>query len=256
VNAPLPPPPDELLLDAPPRATWRWWEAAVVTLLGFALGAMVSVPVFEALGGASGVRMNGPAAAAASVAYVVLVAVLLAWLRIGHKGWWRAIGWPERGARVREAGIGVGWGLASQVGVTVLVAIVASALAAFSGRDVEVPPQVDASLTGWAAVALVVYAVFIAPPAEELVFRGLLYHSVADHHGFWPGVIASAVPFGLIHVISGGALGVSALVLTMTVTGGFWAWIHRRHRNLLVNIATHVTFNAVGVVVTLQAWGS
>jgi membrane protease YdiL (CAAX protease family) len=114
---------------------------------------------------------------------------------------------------------------------------------------------VDSSLTGWAAVALIVYAVIIAPPTEELVFRGLLFHAVADHHGFWPGVFASAVPFGLIHVIAGGALGVSALVFTMMVTGGFWAWIHRRHGNLLVNVATHAAFNAVGVIVTLQPWG-
>ena len=64
MNAPLPPPPDELLVEhAPPRATWRWWEAVIVTLLGFVLGTLVSVPVFLALGGASGQRMNGPGAA-------------------------------------------------------------------------------------------------------------------------------------------------------------------------------------------------
>jgi membrane protease YdiL (CAAX protease family) len=257
MNAPpLPPPPDDALLEGPARATWRWWEAAVVTLLGFVVGAMVSVPVFVALGGDQGGRMDGPGAAAAAVAYVVLIVTLLVWLQLAHRGWWRTIGWPARGDRLREAGIGVGWGLASQVGVSVVAFLVASALGAVSGRQVEVPLQVDSRLTGWSVVALIVYAVGLAPPTEELVFRGLLFHAVADHRGFWAGALASAIPFGFIHVISGGALGVSVLVFTMIVNGLLWAWIHWRHRNLLVNIAVHAAFNAVGVIVTLQIMGS
>jgi membrane protease YdiL (CAAX protease family) len=257
MNAPLPPPPDELLREiSAPKATWRWWEVAVVTLLGFVIGAVASVPVYVALGGDQSGRMDGPGAAAAVVAYVVLVATLVIWLQLAHKGWWRTIGWPARGDRLRETGIGIGWGLASQVGVSIVAFLVASALAAASGHDVEVPPQVDTSLTGWAAFALIVYAVVVAPPTEELVFRGLLFHSVADHRGFWAGAIASAIPFGLIHVIPGPALGVSVLVGTMMVNGVFWAWIHWRHRNLLVNIAAHAAFNAIGVIVTLQIWGS
>jgi membrane protease YdiL (CAAX protease family) len=133
---------------------------------------------------------------------------------------------------------------------------VVSALAAISGRDVEVPRQVDPSLTGWAVVALVVYAVVMAPLAEELVFRGLIFRSVADRRGFWPGALASAIPFGLIHVVPGDALDVSVLVLMMMITGLAWAWINWSHHNLLVNIATHAAFNAVGVVFALQLWES
>jgi membrane protease YdiL (CAAX protease family) len=254
MTAPLPP--DELLMDAPQKATWRWWEAAAVTLVGFAIGVGVSMPVFAALGGTSGDRLDGPGAAAIAVAYVVLIATLVVWLQLAHKGWWRTVGWPARGDRLREAGIGIGWGLASQVGVWLVAFLVASALTTLSGRDVEVPPQVDGSITGWAAVSLVVYAVIMAPLTEEFVFRGLLFHSVADHRGFWAGAIASAVPFGFIHVVSGPTLGVSVLVFTMMVNGLLWAWIHWRHRNLLVNIVTHAAFNTVGVIYTLQRWGS
>ena len=227
-----------------------------MTLLGFVLGTAISVPVFVALGGGSSPQMNGPGAAAGAVTYVVLVTTLLVWLQLAHRGWWRSIGWPARGNRLREAASGVGWGLASQVGVTVAAYLVVSALGAISGRDVEVPRQVDPSLTGWAAVALVMYAVVMAPLAEELVFRGLIFHAVADRRGFWPGAFASAIPFGLIHVVSGSALDVSVLVFVMMITGMVWAWIHWRHRNLLVNIATHAAFNAVGVAFALQLWGS
>jgi membrane protease YdiL (CAAX protease family) len=259
MSANVPPRPDmsyvehaQYVAQASAKATWRWWEVIALTLGGFVLGAFASTPVFVALGGRSGGRMDGAGAAAAAFTYLVLAATLLVWLQVAHKGWWRAVGWPTRGKRIRETAVGVGLGLVSQVGVTVLVALAAFILATLAGRSIEVPPQIQSTLTGWEAAALVVYAVIVAPPTEELIFRGLLFHSIADHHGFWPGVAASAVPFGLIHVIPGAALGVGVLVFTMMITGVFWAWIHWRRRNLLVNIATHAAFNAVGVLVTLR----
>jgi membrane protease YdiL (CAAX protease family) len=255
MNAPLPPPPDELLLQgSPPRATWRWWEAALVTIGGFLLGSLVSVPVVVALGGLSGGGLDGPGAAGLVVVDLVLVGTLLIWLQMAHRGWWRSIGWPARGERLREAAVGVGWGLTSEVVVFVAAYFVALVLGTISGSDVEAPQQVDPSVTGWAVVALVAYAVVVAPVTEELVFRGLIFHAVADRRGFWPGAVASAIPFGLIHIGPGSALDVTLLVITMMATGTFWAWIHWRHRNLLVNIVTHATFNAVGVVIILGLW--
>jgi membrane protease YdiL (CAAX protease family) len=256
VSAYVPPRPDGSYVEqAPAKATWRWWEVVALTLAGFVLGAVASTPVFLALGGQPGGRMDGPGAAAAAVTYLVLTVILLVWLRAAHKGWWRAVGWPAPGERVREVAVGVGLGLVSQVGVVVIAFVAASTLATLSGRSVEVPPQVG-SVTGWEALALVVYAVVVAPPTEELIFRGLLFHAIADHRGFWPGAAASAIPFGFIHVIPGPALGVGVLVFTMMITGVFWAWLHRRRGNLLVNIAIHATFNALGLLVTLQLLGA
>ena len=153
----------------------------------------------------------------------------------------QTIGWPARGARLREAGFGIGWGLASQVGIVRIVAfLVAVGLVVDLGPSTSrCPPQVRHRPHGvGGSCALVVYAVIVAPVLEEFVFRGLLFHSIADRRGFWAGAIASAIPFGrFIHVIPGPALDVSVLVSAMMVTGVLWAWIHWRHRNLLVNIA-------------------
>ena len=173
--------------EAAARATWRWWEVIALTLGGFVLGSVASIPVFIALGGQASGRMDGAGAAAAAFTYLVLAATLLVWLQVAHKGWWRAVGWPTRGKRLRETAVGVGLGLVSQVGVTAFAALATFILATLAGTSVEVPPQVQSTLTGWEAVALVVYAVIVAPPTEELIFRGLLYHSVADRHGFWAG---------------------------------------------------------------------
>jgi membrane protease YdiL (CAAX protease family) len=239
----------------PPKATWRWWEVAAFTLAGFLVGSIVAAPVFVALHGDARGPLDGPGAVTATVTYVVMTAILLLWLRFAHPGWWRVVGWPPRGARLREGGIGIGLGLVSQVLVTTVSAILIFALGVL-GRHVAVPPQVESTLTGWDAVALVVYAVIMVPFTEELVFRGLLFHSIADRRGFWPGALASSVGFGLIHVVSGPALGVVVLVVTMTLNGIWWAWIHHQRRNLLVNVAIHATFNTVGVVAAIRMFGS
>ena len=221
------------------------------------IGSFVSVPVFLALGGTSGGRMDGPGAAAAAVAYVVLLGTLLVWLQLRAPGMVaRSIGWPVRGERIREATSGVGWGLASQVAVLVIAALVASVLASISGRDVEAPQQIQSGLTGWAAVVLVVYAVILAPidggvrlPRSDLPLgRGsswVLAGSDRVRGSLRLDPLSSPAP----------VLDVSVLVVTMMVTGTFWAWIHWRHRNLLVNIATHAAFNAVGVVLILRLVG-
>ena len=43
--------------------------------------------------------MDGPGAAAAAVAYLVLIVTLVVWLQLAHKGWWRV----DRVAGARRA---------------------------------------------------------------------------------------------------------------------------------------------------------
>jgi membrane protease YdiL (CAAX protease family) len=254
----VPPRPDgPFLEDRPPVATWRAWQVLLITLLGFLGGSFLSAPVFFGLGGESG-PMRGPGAASLVVTYLVLLVVLLLWLRTSHPGWSRVVGWPPPERRFRETAIGVGLGVAWQlVGVGIVALIVATVVEALTGESrVEVPRQVAADLLGWEIAALAIYAVIMAPIVEELVFRGLLYHAIGDRYGTWAGAFGSAIPFGLIHVISGTAAGVVVLVVTMIVTGLAWAWVHRWRRNLLVNIAMHAGFNLVGVLLTLEMIGA
>jgi membrane protease YdiL (CAAX protease family) len=43
-------------------------------------------------------------------------------------------------------------------------------------------------------------ACILAPFAEELVYRGLLYNLLARRIGFWPAVILSSIMFGAVHL--------------------------------------------------------
>jgi len=263
MSLPLPPRPDldDLLPDElgtlRPIATWQWWEVVLVTLLAFVAGVLAAAPLFIALDpDATGGAVDAPGLLISAVADLVMAGVLVLWLRARHPGWPRIIGWPPAGARLRELAVGAGFGILLEIIAVATGALVAVLLESLTGETVESPEQVSSDLQGWGVVILVLMAVIVAPVVEEFVFRGLLFRSIADRHGFWLGAIASAVPFGLTHVAVGAAVDLWALRITLTVVGIVLAWIHRRRRNLMANIVAHATFNMIGVAIILSGVGS
>lgn len=262
MSLPLPPRPDleDLLPDVRgtlrPVATWPWWEVVIVTVLAFVAGVLAAAPLFVALDPDPSGAVDAAGLLISAVADVVMAGVLLLWLRARHPGWRRIIGWPAPGRRLRELGVGALLGLLLVVVSLVTSVIVASVLESLTGETVETPEQVSPDLRGWGIVILVVLAVMVAPVVEEFVFRGLLFRSIADRHGFWIGAIASAIPFGLTHVAVGAAVDLWALRITLTIVGVALAWIHWRRRNLMANIVAHSAFNAIGVVIILAGVGA
>jgi membrane protease YdiL (CAAX protease family) len=104
-------------------------------------------------------------------------------------------------------------------------------------------------------VVFSLFALIAAPVLEEFVFRGLLFRSIADRSGFWPGAIVSAIAFGTFHLSTpGDGLDVLALAIIHVGTGIGLAAIYRNRRNLLASIAGHAAFNLVGVIAILGRW--
>lgn len=95
---------------------------------------------------------------------------------------------------------------------------------------------------------VLVAAVAIAPPAEELLFRGLLLPGLA--HGLSPrlALLVSAAVFGLFHVPSHGIAAILPGIL-----GVAFGWARLRSGGLAAPIALHVANN---LVVTLLTWAS
>jgi len=94
----------------------------------------------------------------------------------------------------------------------------------------------------WTRVYLGLFAVVIAPVAEEFIFRGVLYPFVKQlgYPGFaWIGV---NFLFALIHM-DGAAL-VPLFVLALALT-----WLYERTDNLLAPIAAHSLFNVANLLV-------
>ena len=117
----------------------------------------------------------------------------------------------------------------------------------------KAPEQLPSGLTGGDAVLIGVLVLVLAPVAEETFFRGFLFRAIRERHGFWYAGATSAVVFGLVHW-SPDSSGLSNLVLVIPLAfvGLGLAYVYERRRNLLVNIAAHATFNAVGFLYYLK----
>jgi uncharacterized protein len=90
----------------------------------------------------------------------------------------------------------------------------------------------------------------VAPIAEELVFRGLIYRAIRDRWGVVAGAVLSAIPFGLIHYVADQPWrDVLTLQLTMVVTGICLALVYEWRKTIVANMASHAVFNLIAVVV-------
>lgn len=260
MSLPFPPPPprpdtpavSETDTAGRPRSTWGWWEGFGVYLLAFVAGSVVTIPVLAALGPTAVGGAIGPTEILATIlADIVIFGVLLVWLSRWHGEWRGSMVLPSRDRTPRDLLFGAIAGAILVPAVGLVSGALALILRAASGRSVSTPEQIAPGLSPRGAVLLVVLAVVVAPISEELFWRGVLFRTVRDRHGFWPAALASAVPFGIIHWLPAPWLDALLLQTTMIATGVGFAWVYERRGRLAAPIAAHMAFNAIGVVTIL-----
>ena len=259
MNLPIPPRPDSGAVvpqperpanDGRPRSTWGWFEGVGVYFIAFLAAGFAQVPILELLGET---MVNGAIGQteifATIVGDVVMVGVLVFWLRRWHPEWRAAMVLPPAQDRIwRDLLFGAIAGLILVPTVGLISGGVAALFREAIGHDVSVPDQVAPGLSLVAKSFLVVLAVLIAPISEELFFRGVLFRTVRDRHGFWAAALASAIPFGLVHYVPSPAIDALVLQITMVFTGLGLAWIYERRGTVIAPTAAHMVFNIVGLV--------
>jgi membrane protease YdiL (CAAX protease family) len=87
-------------------------------------------------------------------------------------------------------------------------------------------------------VALGIATIILAPVAEEILFRGVLYPTIKQHGFPRAALWGTSVLFALIHFNV--AIFVPLLLLALLLV-----WLYEKTDNLLAPIAAHATFNAV-----------
>jgi len=253
---PIPPRPDGLH-PAPPMpsrpdapdgfpttATWSWYEALGIYLLAFLLAGLATLPF---------IQLMEPEADFTNivltvVSALVIVGVLVLWLTRYHPGWLEVMRLPAPGTWRKEIGAGVVFGLGLYPVMVFLVGgLLAYLLQTISGEPVQSPEQVGEHLPSVGTMLTIVYAFVIAPLAEELFFRGILFRALRDRHGFWVGAVGSAIGFGLIHFIPGSAIDAALLMIVMFFTGLALCFIYERRGTIVAPLAAHVTFNVIGI---------
>lgn len=96
------------------------------------------------------------------------------------------------------------------------------------------PPLWQTALLGLAAVGM-------APIAEEMLFRGVLYPFLKQRGFPRLALWGTATLFGCIHFNLGA-------LIPLICLGLVWTWLYERTRNLLAPITAHVLFNAVNFI--------
>ncbi len=84
---------------------------------------------------------------------------------------------------------------------------------------------------------------FLAPVAEELVYRGMLYRRMRSMLPLWMSVLGSAIIFGVNH-------GNIVQFIFALITGAVMAYLYEVYGSLKASILFHVTLNMTSLVCT------
>jgi membrane protease YdiL (CAAX protease family) len=236
-----------------PRSTWGSFEAIGVYLLAFLAGGLATIPIILLLGDTSVNGAIGQSEIVATIAAdIVITAVLVFWLVRWHREWRGAMALPPPRERfVGHLVYGVIAGAILVPAIGLVAGVIEASLRQAVGHAVTTPEQVAPGLSPFARFLLVTLAVVVAPISEEFFFRGILFRTVRDRHGFWPAAVASAIPFGLVHYVPAPAIDAAVLQLTMVFTGLGLAWVYERRGTIVASMAAHMAFNVIGVVTIL-----
>ncbi|HXF83995.1 MAG TPA: CPBP family intramembrane glutamic endopeptidase [Anaerolineales bacterium] len=93
---------------------------------------------------------------------------------------------------------------------------------------------------------LVIAAVILAPPVEEIFFRGFLFQGFRQRYGLVPGILISSLIFGLAHMDP------TSLIPTFLL-GAVLAYIYHRSNSVWPGIILHFLVNAFSVCALLTA---
>ena len=141
---------------------------------------------------------------------------------------------PSR-RRLREFTLGLAVGAVLFAMLALVRAASVDAEWTFAGLTTVVP----------AGAGLIVALLLLLP--EELVFRGYAFQRLVSAVGAWPGILISAVLFGIYHVAGSGMWGIGAFFqFAMPALGGLvFGWAAVRTNGLALPIGLHLGGNWV-----------
>jgi membrane protease YdiL (CAAX protease family) len=136
--------------------------------------------------------------------------------------------------------LGLGLSVPAWIGATLLSAIVTVLLTAFGFKEVPGPAE-QVVQQGDPTVVLVAFLV-VAPIAEELFFRGVVYNAWEREWGPRVALFGSAALFAAVHT--------SLFALApIFVLGLALALVYRATRSLPASMALHASFNTISVII-------
>lgn len=137
---------------------------------------------------------------------------------------------------------GFGWGLLAWIGSTLVIAAMAWLL-----ERVGLPPEPETAERAIAfldPILVVLAVVILAPIAEEVFFRGIVFNAWLREGGRRSALIGSSALFAIIHLSLVSLVPIFLLGLAL-------AWVYQRSGSLLAPMAMHATVNGISVALAL-----
>jgi membrane protease YdiL (CAAX protease family) len=183
--------------------------------------------------------------------FVPVASVLMAWmivypLSVARK--YISLPSPPRGYRVLlEAFIAL---LVVPV-IIVVASVVVNVLFHFSRVQPHAPFEaVGRSAIGFNTIALLIIGIAVAPVAEEILFRGMIYNALRQRFNILSAALAQGIVFGLLHPFDLiNAVGIA-------VIGTVFALMYEWRKLLLAPMFVHGFQNAIGLGLLVMAAAS
>jgi len=228
--APSPPAGRQSFFSAVP---WRWRDVLIGLL---PMGAVVTAPAWLPLVSPEG--------------WWILTLLFTAWL-LGYPLWVarRRHASPLRFPGLRAFAIETALAVLLLLALWAVLALLATAGAwLFDWPDTSDPSlePVVRSTDRASTVGILLLAVVVAPVAEEVFFRGMLFNALAQRLPWVVAALVQAIVFALLHLY---ALPQTTL---LAITGLILAAVYRWRKTLLAPILLHSLHNAT--VVALTVW--
>ncbi len=237
--------------EPPPERPWQQavplWAVFAVALAAFVL-ASIAYAVIVSVSGLSAAEAEdapGPLLGATAVQDLLLIggAVLVVGMAV-KRGAARALGlrptplWPA-----------VGWALAVLAAFWIASVLVVAVFG--EPAEQEITQDIKDETAAAALIGYVALTCLMAPIAEELFFRGLLFPVLSARVGVAGGVIGTGAAFALVHAIGSP---VEALIVLFVLGSGL-CLLYLRTGSLLPCIGLHALNNSIAFAATKDmAW--
>ena len=173
--------------------------------------------------------------------YLILFGLLALLLRMEYeRPFWKSLGWR----RMYWPPLGI-----------VLCGFAAAFGVAWIGSHFRLPdgstPMTELMENRTAGLLMAIFGITAGPLCEELGFRGLLQPLLVRSLGAFPGIVLTAIPFGLLHFREyGNSLGYAALV---SLAGVGFGWVRHLTGSTKASTLMHASYNAFVILVMLRA---
>jgi uncharacterized protein len=223
----------------PPRDPF-WGYSDLFLFIGLLLAAaLVSLGAVSLIFALLPARDHSPVAEALiaqSLIYVLAYGALALQFHIHYsRPFWRSLGWTS--LRFPAPAIML-TGASTAIAVAYLGALIRTPTT--NNRITEMLENPGSLF--WVAL----FGLTLAPVAEELAFRGLLQPLLVRSLGPVAGIIAAAIPFGLLHFSEYGNSWRHALLISMA--GGAFGWMRYRTGSTKASALMHASYNGLEFV--------